>query len=514
MAKVTKTILPPGVYHAPQGRLNATKQRLDRWSKQFRRMKAAGIRVPVCWGHQPGAIPGEGKDKATRQFDLSRFNAGYLEDLRVGPEGLEGVMDIPGAEVDDEGNLLTWAKLPDGRKVQCAIREVSAAIRDWKDGKGREWPDVIMHVALVPLPVVGGQEGFAGAGLGSGADLGFDFDEVPGEIHLGLSNYLHGQVQLSGGDAMPLDEMGGGGALDGGVADPVRQSLGILAKMGLHLPDDTNEGNLCERIYLIGNALDKAGVLNGVGGAGAGAGAGDGDFDDMGGDEMMEAGEDEMLSEGDELPLEDEGLGEDMDEGMENGEGYGVEGEDDLFGDEEDEEKMLADDMDEDDEDGVTVTGDSDGLPGDEDEEEDEDATEEPRPLMMSTKQGRGLVVRTALEKQLVRQVTRGVQRKRLERLNSLVSRGMPRHRAEQMRQEIEATPVQLTLRKGKIVPVESRVDVELSTLESVATGTGWVTSRGQATRAKRPAVKQAGKVSQKFIEEQAASVSTNWARR
>lgn len=490
MARFTKNILPPGDYHAPQGVLQATPERLRSWAAKFRCMKAAGIRVPICWGHQPGAVPGSGKGKSARQYEMSRFNAGYIEDLRFGANGLEAVMDVPGAEVDEDGNLLTWAVMPDGRKVRCAIKEVSASIRDFRDGKGRDWGDAIMHVALVPLPVVGGQSGF------KAADLGFDYRDRPGEIHLSLSNLLRGGVGLSGGVAMPeemLDSVLGGGAEGaGGGMDPVQRCLGVLAKMGLHLPEDTNEGNLCERIYLVGNALDRAGVLSSIGGGGAG---------DEGG-EMIEAADDE-------LPLEDEMLGEDDEMGGdemgdEMGEGDELPLEDDEL-DLNDEE--MGDFPEGDEEDGVTVSGDSDGLPGD--EEEDEEAVEEARPLMMGTGSSGGLVARTSLEKQLVGQVKRGVQEKRLRRLADLQKKGLPRHRAQQLLAEIKATPVKLARRRGQIVPLESRVDVELSTLEGVAQGGGWVAPGRTVRRAKRPSAGGSGKVSRKFIEENAASVSS-----
>ena len=70
-------------------------------------------------------------------------------------------MDVPGAEVDPDGNLLTWAEAGDGRKLKCAIQECSAGIRDWRDGQGRMWPDSLIHVALCALPVVSDQDGFS-----------------------------------------------------------------------------------------------------------------------------------------------------------------------------------------------------------------------------------------------------------------------------------------------------------------------------------------------------------------
>lgn len=488
MATVRKIILSPGVYHAPQGRLHATPERVKRWADTFRRMKANGIRVPVCWGHQPGAIPGDGQDKAGRQYELSRFNAGYVTNMQRTADGdLEGELDIPGAEVDEDGNLVTWAKMPDGRKVRCAIKEVSAAIRDWQDGSGRQWPDAIMHVALVPLPVVAGQEGF---------EASLATESEPGEIHLSLSAYLGGEDEE---ETMPMIEEDVVETPDVGM-DPMSETLQVLSEFGLHLPGDTNDGNLSERLRLVGGALIKAGVVGGVNGGG---------HDGPDGDEMpgeMDMAEDEgdldnemppeddmdeeMLDEGDELPLE------------------GEEPDGDEFDD--DEEGLLG--LDEEEEDGETeISGDSDGLPGEKDEDE-EDATEEPRPIMMSTTSGgrpRGLVARTKMEKMFLNQVKRGVQKQRLARVDTLVRKGMPRHRAEQLRQAIINTPVELGTREGKIVPLTSAVDIELSTLESVS-GEGWAGSTargGKVKRAKRPEVR-ADKVSQKFIDEMAATVS------
>lgn len=478
MATFKKVILSPGVYHAPQGKLHATPDRVRGWARTFKRMQKNGIRVPICWGHQPGAIPGDGQDKSNRQYELSRFNAGYIRDMQVASSGdLEGVLDIPGADVDEDGNLVTWAQMPDGRKVRCAIKEVSAAIRDWKDGQGRQWPDAIMHVALVPLPVVAGQEGFE-ASLGTDDSKG-----AAGEIHLSLSA-LGDDLE---GKSMPMieDDVE---TPDGGM-DSMAECLSILRKIGLPLPADTDEGNFCERVRLVGGALLEAGVFNkGEPDGDEGAGL-EGLEDDMGGEEMPleeEGMEDEFGGEGEEM-LDEEGMEE---------EELGT----DEFGEEEGME----------DEDGETeISGESDGLPGEEDEdEEDEDATEEPRPVMMGTKTGRGLVVRTPLEKAFAKQVKTSIQKQRLARVDALAGRGLPKHKVEALRRQALATPVNLARRGSKIVPVESRVDIELSTLEGAADA-GWVSplTRGKVSRAKRPAV-EGEKVSKKFIEESADAVS------
>ena len=161
MARVQIAALRPGAYQTRQGAFDASPARLRGYADRFAAMKAAGIKVPIAWGHQPGAKPDDGTDLATRRYLASKFNAGYLDDAELDPESgeLRLMGDVPGAEVED-GKLCTWTMLPDGRKVRSAIGEVSVKVDNWTDGQGRFWPDSLIHLALTPLPVMGGQEGF------------------------------------------------------------------------------------------------------------------------------------------------------------------------------------------------------------------------------------------------------------------------------------------------------------------------------------------------------------------
>src|SRR5579859_5265625 len=128
------------------------------WTERFRQMRARGIKIPAAWGHQSRAQPIEPDD---REQQLAQFNAGYLTDLRfTRDQELVGEFDIPGAEKDESGNVVTMAETPDGLKLKCAIGEVSASINDWTDGKKETWKDSIVHVALTPLPVWHGQDSF------------------------------------------------------------------------------------------------------------------------------------------------------------------------------------------------------------------------------------------------------------------------------------------------------------------------------------------------------------------
>jgi hypothetical protein len=191
MAEFRKTILKVGSFSSRDGTFQATAERLARFAEQFAEMKRRGIRVPICWGHQPFAEPDDPDSdandpmvQARREYLASRFNAGYMLDLvfHANRGELETVGDVPGAVVDDEGNLLAWTQLPDSdEKVLTAISEVSAGVRNWTDGRGREWQDVIIHLALCVLPVVEGQSGFA--------QLSTQLDSArPPVVYLSLTN--------------------------------------------------------------------------------------------------------------------------------------------------------------------------------------------------------------------------------------------------------------------------------------------------------------------------------------
>ena len=159
------TLVPVGRHHAPQGVVEVTPERSRRWVEMFNRLKADGVRFPMPWGHRLSAIPEEGEctdeeyEAALEQraAEEARWNATYIDDLHT----------------DDAGNLILRACPPPGYSVcphtkslinardGTRISELSAGIGDWRDGRGRQHKDIIIHAALVPLPVVAGQDGFS-----------------------------------------------------------------------------------------------------------------------------------------------------------------------------------------------------------------------------------------------------------------------------------------------------------------------------------------------------------------
>lgn len=270
MAKALKTLLRSAIYQAPQGELHATPARVRRWAEQFREMKAVGIKIPVGWGHQPDALPFDPRHmpRAQQQYHFSKYNAGYLGDMRSGivpdvldPKGkqiaeLSAALDCPGVELEGD-NLVHWVKLPDGRQVKAAIGEVSVAIRDWKDGTGKLWPDAIVHVALTPLPVAHGHGGFSPAPAAG-------CEAAEAGITLSLSSLLFTLSTESEGDmAEDKDtkkkddaptESGGGES----KKDHFAEGMEFLKRKGISLPDDTTPENFWERVCIAGHALENA----------------------------------------------------------------------------------------------------------------------------------------------------------------------------------------------------------------------------------------------------------------
>jgi hypothetical protein len=161
-----KKLVPVGVHQAPEGEVVVTPERVKGWVDKFNRLRSEGVRFPEPWGHQLKAIPHE--DREARKFAAARWNAGYIERLEQDPKDQSLVMlgtIPPGYEVDAASGDLVNPR--DGTR----IGEVSAGIGDWRDGKGRTHSDMILHAALVPLPVWAGQDGFAQVALGTDAEV-------------------------------------------------------------------------------------------------------------------------------------------------------------------------------------------------------------------------------------------------------------------------------------------------------------------------------------------------------
>jgi len=137
MPVLVKEIIAPDTYHTPDGPVRATPRRIRHWLRQGQRMLAKGLPIPVPWEHQDDAKP----DGAMHLAENATRNAGFVEGFFLDRDGrLWGKLDIPDADK--------------ARHIQKNVRFVSPELDDaWTDGDGREWKDIITHVALTPRPV-------------------------------------------------------------------------------------------------------------------------------------------------------------------------------------------------------------------------------------------------------------------------------------------------------------------------------------------------------------------------
>ncbi len=297
------TLVPIGVHHAPEGKVVVTPKRVKHWVESFNKLKQGGIHFPTPWGHQLAAIPADNHE--ARKQAYAQWNAGYIEKLEQDPEtgGLVAYQTIPpGYELDKNGDLIN-------KTTSTRIRELSAGIGNWRDGRGQWHKDIILHSALVPFPVVGGQKGFSPATLATdstqlltlstdNAQVLFTFATKIG----GFSMATEDDDKKKKGPPVPLkpqdadDSDVGDGDGDEGVDDaeidpeleeltvnptddeptvtpddtpetPLSQTIdqsnkliAILRSMGLNLQDDTNDKNLLDRLLTGFSILQNQGI--------------------------------------------------------------------------------------------------------------------------------------------------------------------------------------------------------------------------------------------------------------
>lgn len=236
---------------------------------KFQKLKSEGYKFPVPWGHRLSAVPERRtcteaewqKAVEQRAFEEARYNAGYVEDLRIDKDGdLQIILPAPpGYRVDHQTGDLVNER--DGTR----IREVSGAFGDWTDGKGRTHRDILIHAALCVRPVWGnGQPGFE---LDSGNQK---------TLATGMVRYTHTLSTRTGGSSMPKNDMIEDEDIDidedpadddepvvsetEAVVDPApapvkvrqpdmfEQCVSLLNQAGLTMPTHTTEDNFIEHL--------------------------------------------------------------------------------------------------------------------------------------------------------------------------------------------------------------------------------------------------------------------------
>jgi hypothetical protein len=146
MPKFEKEILTPGLYAVSDANGNRhakviTKDMISHWVKQHNEMRKSGLNIPAPAYHDKDAIP-VGKPAS------SKDNFGFWEELKQDDTGkLIGVLDVP-LESDAE-------------RIGKTVKETSIfAVPKFVDGLGREWNNVITHIACCTQPIEPGQNNF------------------------------------------------------------------------------------------------------------------------------------------------------------------------------------------------------------------------------------------------------------------------------------------------------------------------------------------------------------------
>jgi hypothetical protein len=155
---VEKEIIRPGTYwySDPETGLPrkyvATPQDVKHFHDAGNEMLAAGLSIPVPLEHQPGAKPLTPAEKAAQQLkNNAGWNQKYLLKKIPGDDGKEVEALFGGVEIVDKEVA---------GKLGGAIRWTSPTISSFTDGNGKEWKNVITHLALTTRPRITKQQPF------------------------------------------------------------------------------------------------------------------------------------------------------------------------------------------------------------------------------------------------------------------------------------------------------------------------------------------------------------------
>lgn len=133
----TKDVISCGEWQVPETgqKFSVDEARIDRWCSTFNAMAAAGVEVPIPLGHT---------------FDPN-LNRGFVQGF-----------------FRDGDTLKMTAKMIGEDAMLAASRNLVSlfAVDEFEDAKGNTFTDAILHVALTPVPVIPGQQGFIAASRG------------------------------------------------------------------------------------------------------------------------------------------------------------------------------------------------------------------------------------------------------------------------------------------------------------------------------------------------------------
>ena len=253
MPTYLKDVLSPGTFYATgldgsRRRVTYTRADVDRLARRVNDMVTARRQVPVCWDHQDDARPLAPGEAAPQSASASAKNTfGWVK----------GASWAPPARSFSSSTFPTspTAQMEKARYVSPEI------IPDFEDGDGYLWRGKsITHVAVTPQPVRHRQGPFQPAGGGrlslasrrGGVRLSLaDREPSQGPGARGQESGVRSQESGVRGPEMADDKKKEGeGETEATGGPPLDKILAALEAKGIRLPDDTDEGNFMDRLYV------------------------------------------------------------------------------------------------------------------------------------------------------------------------------------------------------------------------------------------------------------------------
>lgn len=267
-------------------KLVVTPELRKHWHDEGNKMLALGLTVPVPCEHDFDAHPMTPADKL-------KSNAGWVKNYTIKDTKLMSIVDVTDEDIS--------------KKLAGSIRWTSPWFSSFTDGNGKEWKNVISHLALTTRPRVVDQAPFSGVAAALSMSTPVNPLDDCGEKGFCLSNAgrlfegkkskkLHprypmafslwgGGIKLSDDDIPVKDDLPdeeGDDEVEGGdddfspLMDPMADAGGdvkmeellcdLLQALGVPMPDASNENEFKRHLYEAVMSKIKELTTKGIGG--------------------------------------------------------------------------------------------------------------------------------------------------------------------------------------------------------------------------------------------------------
>ena len=242
MARFEQTFLKPGRYHVGGGKFrDLTAAEISDYVTGTKELLAAKHGVPLIFEHAPaGSEEGSPRDRRAGQV---KHGAGWLSDVKIGSDGSAlHVLEVTDADAAK--------KLADG-----SIKFTSPELRPcWTDGHGRQFKNIISHVALTHKPRNPDQSElqqlenepalqFSLADL-EPIQMADDEKDQDADDKTPVDEATDRETPADASDNPDMPKPGG----ESQEAKQLESCVAYLKTMGIALPSDTDSSNFMDRL--------------------------------------------------------------------------------------------------------------------------------------------------------------------------------------------------------------------------------------------------------------------------